>query len=579
MKIIKKIDFFLVATIFLAILFFIASSYYNFAVQKDNFVKWSSPDETANYTFAKLYGQTGEISIFESYNLLVDDIMLPRSFRSDFGVLKPVSFLGIILIYGKIASLFSYKVLPFLTPFFASLGIIYYYLLIKRLFYKQLAFFSSLLLSIFPVYFYYSTRSMFHNVLFIVLLLISVYYAVLAVSKKSFYWRIFLFALSGLFLGASIITRTSELIWILPFFFILWIFNIKKVGFLPIVVFLSFVLVGILPMFYYNQILYGQAFFGGYNQMNNSIISIGQNSTAIVKAVVVGEKHRLGEIFDSLYKSIFVFGFHPRQSLEMFQSYFVKMFSVLFWPGLFGFFIYLYQAIKKRARKRLAYIFSVAVFSAILILYYGSWIFNDNPDPSSRTIGNSYTRYWLPIYMAFIPMSALFFSQVLRFVIPRSFFKKNNKHKFLSFYLSRPSIILAIQLLVFSILFFYSTSFVLYGSEEGLVYSGQRLLLAKEEARQVLELTENNSTIITLYHDKVLFPERKVVVGLFNDKEMIKRYVLIAKKLPLYYYNFTLPEKDLRYLNNRRLAEFGLSIKKVEELNDSFTLYRLNLLQ
>src|SRR5680860_640395 len=82
----------------LAIIFFIGTASYNFLIQSDNFIKWGSPDETANYVIAKLYAQTGEMTVFEKYNLLVNDIIQPRSFRSDAGVLKPVSFLGLILI-------------------------------------------------------------------------------------------------------------------------------------------------------------------------------------------------------------------------------------------------------------------------------------------------------------------------------------------------------------------------------------------------------------------------------------------------------------------------------------------------
>ncbi|HTW96463.1 MAG TPA: hypothetical protein VMD74_02255, partial [Candidatus Methylomirabilis sp.] len=87
--------------------FFAASCAFISFTQKDLPGKWASPDETANYVFAKLYAQTGQLTIYEKYNPFVDEIMQPRSFRSDGGFLKPVSFLGIILIYGTIAKIFS----------------------------------------------------------------------------------------------------------------------------------------------------------------------------------------------------------------------------------------------------------------------------------------------------------------------------------------------------------------------------------------------------------------------------------------------------------------------------------------
>ena len=131
------------AIILLAIGFFIGVSSFNYFTQIDNFIKWGSPDESANYLFAKLYGQTGRMTIFEEYNLYTGDLMQPRSFRSDSGYLKPVSFLGIILIYGKIVSLTSFKILPYLTPLLAAVGIIFYYLLIKKIFGRRNALISS----------------------------------------------------------------------------------------------------------------------------------------------------------------------------------------------------------------------------------------------------------------------------------------------------------------------------------------------------------------------------------------------------------------------------------------------------
>ncbi|MEK7097379.1 MAG: hypothetical protein AAB906_00855, partial [Patescibacteria group bacterium] len=75
----------------------------------------------------------------------------------------------------------------------------------------------------------------------------------------------------------------------------------------------------------------------------------------------------------------------------------------------------------------------------------------------------------------------------------------------------------------------------------------------------------------------LFFPERKVIMGLFTDDNMNREYAKLAKLIPVYYYNFTFPEKDIDYLNNKRLPQFGLEIKEVEKISDSFTLYKLDL--
>jgi len=582
--------------ILLSACFFVAVSSYNFYTQKDDFVKWTSPDETANYVFAKLYGQTGELAIFEKYNLWAEDVIHPRSFRSDNGLLKPMSFLGIILIYGRIAALTSHKILPFLTPFFASLGIIFFYLLIKRLFGKTNAFISALLLISFPVWIYYSARSMFHNVLFVSLLIIGLYFSILIGGGKrcklKFFslkiwkmnWLGFLFsALAGFFVGLAVITRTSELLWILPMFLILWIFNLKKVGLLKLLIFLSFTFLAVVPALSWNQILYGGFFRGGYTEMNQSIVTIASASSDLVKSTIQGQFNYIKELISRIKDSVFYFGFKPVESEKMFYYYFVQMFAYLFWPALLGFFLFV-QRIKKWKKKHWVFILSFLTFSAILIFYYGSWEFYDNPDKAAHTIGNSYTRYWLPIYLASFPLVAFFIKKFSETLFSREANGKEVKVRVLSkkkwafFRIRKPEqkfLTISLEAIIIIIIFFVSVSFVSIGSKEGLVYSAGNHFSARSQYEQIMAQTESDSVIITSYHDKLLFPERKVIVGLLTDDNMNNIYASLTGLLPVYYYNFTFPQKDFDYLNESKLKKSGLSIEEVKKIDNSFSLYRI----
>ncbi len=576
----------------LATVFFIGASSYNYITQQDNFIKWGSPDETANYVFAKLYGQTGEITVYEKYNLYVNDIIQPRSFRSDFGALKPVSFLGMILIYGKIVSLTSYKVLPYLTPLFAAVGIIFYYLLIKKIFGRRNALVSAFLLASFPVYIYYSARSMFHNVLFIVLLMAGLYYGMMMAWRQNKKYKgaklpigslaPYLYsALAGGFVGLAVITRTSELLWIAPMLVILWAFNIKKIGFIKLIVFLCFFAFSFAPVFYWNQILYSSPVQGGYPEMNQSIVNITQAGSDLIKSTFSGYLAYHQELLLKLKNNIFYFGFHPRHSLEMFYYYFVKMFYWLFWPAVLGGILFL-QRWRKWKRKHWAYLASYFIASLILLFYYGSWGFHDNPDPNQFTIGNSYTRYWLLIYLGALPFVSLFIIKASRALFFRYNFNQSHPVAYKPLgglvNIRRPKkmfLVNCVRVVIVGWIFFISIQFVLFGSEEGLIYSAQKQKQAKNEFNKVLSLTENNAVIITRYHDKLFFPERKVIVGLFNNKNMVAQYANLANYLPVYYYNFILPQDAIEYLNNRRLAEVGLQIKKVEQVTGEFGLYRL----
>ena len=185
-------------------------------------------------------------------------------------------------------------------------------------------------------------------------------------------------------------------------------------------------------------------------------------------------------------------------------------------------------------------------------------------------MGIYYRSYWLPVYLGAFPFVSLLILRLTDFKA-----KNHIAHEF-SYY-ARFFSSLGLRVAAIGFIFYISINFVLRGSDEGLFnpYKGQRA--ARAEYDKVLSLTENNSVIITKYHDKLFFPERKVIMGLFTDDNMNREYANLARLIPVYYYNFTFPEKDLDYLNAKRLPPFGLEIKEVEKISDAFTLYKLDL--
>ncbi|NTU99312.1 hypothetical protein HGA64_04915, partial [Candidatus Falkowbacteria bacterium] len=247
------------AVMWLALVFFVAASLFNYATQDQKFVKWLSPDETANYFFAKNFALHNSLELEEPLNLLADNIVHPRSFLVDNQTLKPMSFLGITLLYGQLAKIFCIGIIPYLTPFFGALGLIFFYGLVKELFDRRIALIATALASTLPPYFYFSSRSMFHNILFIAMALGGFYYGTLMNHRyKQTYLHRFVYpALSGLMFGWAAVTRTSELLWLAPAIFGLWLFNIRRTGIIKLLVWLSFLALSLLPVAYQNQLLYG----------------------------------------------------------------------------------------------------------------------------------------------------------------------------------------------------------------------------------------------------------------------------------------------------------------------------------
>ncbi len=547
----------------LAIIFVLGSSAYNLANQKPGYVRFSSPDETANYFFTKLYAKTGELAVLENYNLYAADIVHPRSFRSDWGFMKPVSFLGIILIYGTLAKVFGLGIIPFLTPIFGAIGIIFFYLLVNKLFSsRRVALISAAILACFPVYVYYSARSMFHNVLFIVLSIIAFYFLVSLLEKRDraksrfLDWRFnvqdFIYsALAGSFFGLATMTRLSELLWLAPVLLIIFIFYFRRFNIFRLSILVSFFLISLLPMAYWNQALYGSFTSGGYTEMNQSLSSIANISS--------NSNFSLGEAAKKVGSTIFYFGFKPKQSLTMFYNYVIQMFPWLAALAALG-FVWLAANFRKFKKKHLVYLLVWAALSAILILYYGSWKFTDNPDPSRITIGNSYTRYWLPIYLCAIPLAAYFIDSFCSFLSRKSGIVRGS-----------------LAILAVAAIFMYSVLFVMFGSEEGLVHVTYSNKVDYELYQQVIELTPPQAVVITKYHDKVLFPDRRVLIGLFNDNQMNQLYAKLAHVAPLYYLNFQFAQADFDYLKSRKLPSYGLDIEMVKVINKDFALYKLSL--
>lgn len=579
-----KFNVSILSVVLIALAFFVATSAYNFITQRDGVIKWNSPDETANYYFANNYASGEELLKFDHASAVANDLVIPRSLRSDHGWLKPVSFLGIILIYGKIGALTSPLVIPYLTPFFGALGIIFFYFLIRRLFSPRIALISAALLAVFPVYLYYSIRSMFHNVLFLVLLIIAFYFIVKALDKKYLHQeRLKILSLhlaknvlsgwlltfvSGIFIGLAIITRSSELLWLLPVLGLLIIFYGRRLGPARILLFLSGIGLGLLPALYYNLILYQSPFYGGYGEMNKTLTDISLTSSEIIKSTFSAQISSYQESFTKIFNNIFFFGFHPGQSREMFGHYVVTMFPWLTYlagAGVLGLIILNFTKPKK---KYFVYLLVWVVLSVILVLYYGSWRFTDNPNAGSHTIGNSYTRYWLPMYLMALPLVALAIELFLKLLF--FLFRKTSAYR---------TLISGGATVIVFLISLYSFNFLLFGSEEGILNLYYNTQEDKRLGKIVLENTPSEAIVMTQYHDKVLFPERRIIMGRLEEEQYYPYLNKLLNYYPVYYFNFKYDQATIDYLNNGRLAKSGLKMELVKKASGQFSLYKVSKIE
>ena len=380
------------ALFFVGLVFFIGcSGFYGFLPNKFN-----SPDETANYFFIKTYNESGQMKSPEPLNAIFENHLHPRSMTVVNNYLVPGGFLGLIFVYGVAAKLFGLRAIYFLAPLFTIFSVFCFYQIVKKVFDKSVAVISSFLFLIHPAILYYSARGLFPNILFVSFLVISIFFLV----NKPFQnlWKYLDFVSAGLFLGIAISIRPSEVIWIFIIYFLLFLFYRKEINYKQILFLLGSFFLAILPLFLFNFLTYGHPFSSAYNP------------TVLGEGAGISQKTNW---FVEIFKYIFPFGFHPKSIFKVFSNYFLGIFWWLSIPVAFSamFFIkkFIYGKIKKEI---LVYLLICILASFFIFCYYGSWIFSDN-QTSAVSIGTSYVRYWLPIYIFVLPLIAIFFKNIV----------------------------------------------------------------------------------------------------------------------------------------------------------------------
>ena len=94
---------------------------------------FNSPDEMANFYFAKNVALHNSLSVPEPLNNELGNRVYPRSIAASNGALRPLSFIGLPVIYGVLAKIFSVRAIPFFTGLIAALaGLAFYFLLRKE---------------------------------------------------------------------------------------------------------------------------------------------------------------------------------------------------------------------------------------------------------------------------------------------------------------------------------------------------------------------------------------------------------------------------------------------------------------
>ncbi|MFA6587781.1 MAG: glycosyltransferase family 39 protein [Patescibacteria group bacterium] len=423
---------------------------------------FSSPDETANYIFATQYKNTGQIPI-------PMDIYLPGSWRSIINngqAFVPGSFTFFPALLGLIGKIFQKFGILMFGPALAATAIVCWWYFVKKITdNKASAWFAAVFLASLPIYWFYANRGLWQNGIFTSLLIINLYLLIIAWEKK--FWPISL--LTGVMWGTMVAIRPSEAVWLIVGLLVVLVINWRK---LPYKQMLIAIIGGVLPLV---------ILFGLQKQTYGNYLSIGYKPTSALEPSATLQEtdsyHKLKNIF-------FPFGTDSNRAIKTFSKNAVKPLTYIFITGIV---CLVWLLSDKKANKRTKYfIISGLVGGLALILLYGNYKFIEYPVSDEATLGSSYLRYWLPLFI------------IISFSFGWSGSRLFSANKFLKYLIMLATgIILGINLNT------------IWSSDIGIRQTFPFFKNMQEQSRWVKANTPENSVIIG--NDKIVFPPRQAV--------------------------------------------------------------------
>ncbi|KKW16165.1 MAG: hypothetical protein UY52_C0009G0025 [Parcubacteria group bacterium GW2011_GWC2_49_9] len=508
---------------------------------------FTSPDETANYYFSQLFAAESKLRFHDPLNEISGGLIHPRSMAVRGGELIPGSFLGMPLLYGSIAKVFGIGSILKITPILAVIGAVFFYFLIKDIFLERIATISTLLLLILPPFFLYSSRGMFHNVPFVSFFIVGLFFLVhqflypLTLKK-----RLLFLSLSGVCTGLSLALRTSEIFWVLAVFAIIFLSNLRRLSLVQLVFWVVSFFAVMTPILVANTHIYGSALSFAYSFEHEGTSSMLTSGPSLLQ---------------NIGKAILPFGINFSTMKYATYDYLLLAFG---WWALFTItgavwilrdivlaFIKKYTTWlggpwRSTSMPVLIYTLLFLTVSLVLVVFYGSFEISEYFDKSVIILGSSYIRYWLPVYIFGIPFVVVSLFRLGRLV----------RNKWISS---------VIQIGVFFVIIFISLHFTFLDPLYGIAATRKNTQNNIHIRESILSSTEEDSIVITGNADKVIFPERRVIVDLpLKTDGDLATLRLMLKTTRIYVYTNPL-NTDVIHLREH-LIQAGFTLSYVTNL-------------
>lgn len=530
-----------------------------------------SPDENAAFTFAEVWRNDGELAVAEELNTTLGGIVHPRSVVAVGGALVPGSFFGMPLLAGTIGRFVGAHGMLLVTPFLAVLAVLAWRSVVYRLFGdNRLATLAAVALAVFPPFWYYAARSMMHNVAFVAFLIFGAWFVIAKPFSRvgeNRSRRLLEFLFAGICVGIALMMRTAEVIWVVAA--VGGLFAAKQSAIsnqrtaathLPSTIYLvtafasgAIMMLALLALV--QASVYGSPFVNGYTVQN--AVSAAPQEVQFALAETPAET-----IFEKVGAVLLPFGFHEFAIAKNVWHFGLALFPWMTVLAAVGIASSQWPVARRQPgseplnpghwplqKKTWRVLLTLlVVLAAWLGVVYGSWSFNDNPDPFAVTLADSHVRYWLPLFVLATPFIALALQ------------KLTTRKAWLLVPVTAAVVVL-------------SWSLVFLG-DDGLLASRKELFESAAKRDAVLLATEETSIVIVDRADKFLWPHRSVVVPLRSESTFAAMPDMVALG-SVYYFGIPFPADDLAHLNDVQLAPLGLRIDIVAPVDDE-ALYRIS---
>ncbi|OGL65611.1 hypothetical protein A3B21_03040 [Candidatus Uhrbacteria bacterium RIFCSPLOWO2_01_FULL_47_24] len=501
------------------------------------------PDATANQAVIDAFIDSSRFSLPEPLNESLENIVHPRSMKALNGAIVPAGFLGMPILFGALGKILGHTGILFLGPFFSVIGVWCFYWLLRKVFDREIAFWSAVLAFVLPAYWYYSTLIMLPNIVFVSILIAGFALIVHSPGKDKF--DIYRFALGINLIGIALTIRTVELPWIMLTLALLWVAHGSSRWFSHFIISTAAFAIAFVPILFFNKELYGEYVSVGYFTLGQT----GNYISRLPREFNVGDLPTLFTIIKAL---ILPFGWDANTFLKIIARY-VVFANLAFASGaVLGVVTWFIKG--RRTRSEKWFLGISLMISAWIALYYGNWHFGDQLVLKYNLIGSSYTRYFIPIFMLFLPWIGMLISVMLKSKIPKI--------------ISRA--ILALALAAFG---YHSYQTVYAARYDGLLSVKRDTESYYQLYETVSRIVDPNAILIVDRTDKIFFPKYDVVVFLL-DYTIFPRLKTMIGERPIYYIS-ALPDRDIDYINRVKFKELKLKFVSPQILDWQYRLFQL----